>query len=272
MAAAWTSRGKARAFEYHSPAMRHDPAIRRPVLGALALLAALAAGPAASTENLDKERESVLRADADFAAALAAHDRERFRSFFHADAIFLGATVSRGADAIVAAWAPFFDPEGDLQLAWRPQEAGVAASGEFAYTIGDAEMVFRGGSERRPGKYLTIWRRDAEGAWKIVADGTLVVYPDGDEVRDLRRAFSGFWRPFRALGGEVKVARKPETVVEAAAGDLAFTLGRYSIEVRDGDRTETGSGGYLTLWKKTREMNDLWPRWVVTAEAFSPPR
>lgn len=240
--------------------------------GILVPLVLLLAAPVTAATEIDRAREAVLEADRAFAAAVAEHDRERFRSFFHDDAIFLGATVSHGAEAIVAAWAPFFDPEGDMRLTWRPRGAGVAGSGDFAYTTGDAEMVFRRGAERRPGKYLTIWRRDAEGAWKIVADGTLLVYPDGGEVRDLRRALGGFWPPLRDLGGAVTITREPETVVEAASGDLAYAIGSYAIEARNGEQTTRGGGGYLAVWKKVREPNDLWPRWVTVAESYSPPR
>ncbi|HEX9733855.1 MAG TPA: DUF4440 domain-containing protein [Thermoanaerobaculia bacterium] len=231
---------------------------------AAALLASAAAGEPA--------REAVLRRDGELAAVLEARDPGRFRAFFHPDAVFLGAEVSCGPDAIAAAWAPFFDPAGDMRLSWRPQEAGVAASGELAYSIGEAEMVFRHGTERRGGKYLTIWRPDTEGEWKIAADGTLVIYPDGAEVRDLRRAFGGFWPPFQHLGGAVKVERQPETVVEAASGDLAYTIGRFAVEVRHGEEVTAASGGFLTLWKKARDAGDLWPRWVVVGEALTPPR
>lgn len=244
-------------------------------LAALTWPAAAAAGESGGAPvDLEQEREAVRQADLALARALGDHDRDRFRSLLDAEAVFLGAEVSRGPDAILETWAPFFDPETGMELEWTPTEVGVAASGELAWSIGDAVMTFRRGrsTEKRPGKYLTAWRKDAEGSWKIIGDGTLVIYPDASEVRDLRRALGGFWPPLTGLGGAVATRFEPPQIFEAASGDVAITIGRYSVEVEEGGESAGGSGGVLTLWKKTRDEGDQASRWVVAGQALSPPK
>ena len=59
-------------------------------------------------------------------------------------------------------------------LAWTPRVAHLAPSGDLGFTIGDA--IYRhapaGGPEQRfYTKYLTVWRRQADGRWRYAADG-----------------------------------------------------------------------------------------------------
>jgi ketosteroid isomerase-like protein len=80
-------------------------------------------------------------------------------------------------------------------LSWQPVYADVAWAGDLGYTTGPWE--FREKSlEDKPvafGQYVTIWKRQADGAWKVAVDlGTSnpppqapapeVKFPEGDEV------------------------------------------------------------------------------------------
>lgn len=64
------------------------------------------------------------------------------------------------------------DPASDLR--WRPLVAEASAAGDLGYTIGAWDFV-----ERRDGaapavtgrgRYLTVWRKQPDGGWKVVAD------------------------------------------------------------------------------------------------------
>lgn len=49
----------------------------------------------------------------------------------------------------------------------------IKHSGELAYDVGRYSMSLprpEGGRRQDHGKYLTVWRRQADGQWKIVAD------------------------------------------------------------------------------------------------------
>jgi ketosteroid isomerase-like protein len=64
--------------------------------------------------------------------------------------------------------------DSSIHVAWYPVYAMVAASGELGYTWGYYRWTGRdrNGAASSPleGKYLTIWRRDGTGRWKVVVD------------------------------------------------------------------------------------------------------
>jgi ketosteroid isomerase-like protein len=112
---------------------------------------------------------SVREADLDFAAlstrsgAFAA-----FAAFVAEDgaSIGTGATeITCGRDAVAEGLRPF----GPGALTWAPVIADAAPSGDLAFTAGTATI--RGERGLASSKYLTVWKRRADGAWRFVADG-----------------------------------------------------------------------------------------------------
>jgi ketosteroid isomerase-like protein len=94
-------------------------------------------------------------------------------SFFAADGAQLvpGSEV-RGLEAIAELMGPAF-ADTSFTLSWEPTRAGVAASGDLGYTIGRyrSRRLERGGLVvERTGAYVTMWRRDDAGTWKVVLD------------------------------------------------------------------------------------------------------
>lgn len=63
-------------------------------------------------------------------------------------------------------------PDGGLWLTWQPIFAAMSASADLGYTTGPAE--FRKNKEDETpfghGQYISIWRRQKDGAWKIALD------------------------------------------------------------------------------------------------------
>jgi ketosteroid isomerase-like protein len=59
----------------------------------------------------------------------------------------------------------------DPVISWRPSFASIARSGELGYTTGPAE--FWKSRAQRPegfGHFVSIWRKDSKGVWKVVLD------------------------------------------------------------------------------------------------------
>lgn len=58
------------------------------------------------------------------------------------------------------------------RLEWQPALAGVAAAGDLAFTSGPWRLRPDGTSGERDlyGHYLTVWRPDPSGVWKVIAD------------------------------------------------------------------------------------------------------
>ncbi|MBZ4330370.1 MULTISPECIES: DUF4440 domain-containing protein [unclassified Corallococcus] len=77
-----------------------------------------------------------------------------------------------GHDAIAKAYAPFTLEAIDLR--WEPVLGDAAGSGDLAYTVGRAIATgkdAKGQPEVDHVKYLTVWRRQADGQWRYVTDG-----------------------------------------------------------------------------------------------------
>lgn len=114
------------------------------------------------------DSHELLNADSAFSAmSVTRGAKAAFVAFAADDAILLGAggaPMHRGRDAIGAVFASF---PSDAVLEWAPVGADIADSGDLGCTVGDAAVRARGTYS----KYLTIWKRQPDGAWKFVADG-----------------------------------------------------------------------------------------------------
>jgi len=110
--------------------------------------------------------EEVMQADRDFAARAAAVGMQAaFVEYAAADAMLFRAGVGpiRGPQAIGESFAG----TEKATLAWAPEAAEVAASGELAYTWG--WYTFSADGKTSTGNYVSIWRR-VEGRWRYVID------------------------------------------------------------------------------------------------------
>lgn len=77
-----------------------------------------------------------------------------------------------GPEAIEAAMKAFFDTPGN-SLIWSPMHAEHSEDGTLGYTYGiyNRTVVEADGQKTEAtGKYMTIWKRQDDGQWLIVAD------------------------------------------------------------------------------------------------------
>jgi ketosteroid isomerase-like protein len=130
------------------------------LLLAVAMLQAGAAAPdrAALTEQ-------VLKAEGAFAKSMADRDHAAFSSFLAEDTIFLGRNAMRGKAAVAQAWKGFFEAR-KAPFSWRPERVEVNDGGTLALSTGP---VFDPDGTQT-GNFSSIWRREADGKWKIVFD------------------------------------------------------------------------------------------------------
>ncbi len=66
-------------------------------------------------------------------------------------------------------------PNPDVQLTWKPSKVEVSDDGTLGYTWGRYDFTSKGKDgkvESSTGIYLTIWRRQSDGSWKFVYDGS----------------------------------------------------------------------------------------------------
>lgn len=77
-----------------------------------------------------------------------------------------------------------------LMLAWEPEYADVAGSGDLGYTTGEWISQRRDypGAPPTFGQYATIWRRQADGSWKAEVNIGIAHDPDPVGVKSLSTA------------------------------------------------------------------------------------
>ena len=124
---------------------------------------------------IERDRESLAEAERSFSRdAQTMGTGPAFKRYGSADAINLGGpdvvTFLIGNEAIGDAVGAGQPPTS--QINWGPEKTIIASSGDFGVTIGyivaNAPAADGQTPPRRP--FFTIWRRDAAGVWKYVAE------------------------------------------------------------------------------------------------------
>lgn len=139
-----------------------------PAHAVAALVVALLAGCAGTPD--DRARTALVAAERAFARMSVERGlRTAFLATFADDGIAFEPAPVRLRETWSARPAPP-DPRA-LTLDWRPVISGIARSGAMGFTSGPFLLVDNSG--RRPpahGVYCSVWRRGADGDWKVVAD------------------------------------------------------------------------------------------------------
>ena len=83
-----------------------------------------------------------------------------------------GGPLAEGKETIRSAIADLEAIPG-FSIAWTPLSAEVGDAGGMGITIGSYDMRMNGpegGPIRIDGKYMTAWKQQPDGSWKVVAD------------------------------------------------------------------------------------------------------
>lgn len=116
----------------------------------------------------------LLEADRAFDAATAARGEAGFASFLSDDMTTIRADqpIVRGKGAFLEGWKSVFTTPG-LSLRWQPQLARISDDGTMGFTVGTYTTTRSENGEARvvgSGKYVTIWRKQSDGTWKVIFD------------------------------------------------------------------------------------------------------
>ena len=122
--------------------------------------------PASDEPALDAFAQQVMDTESAFAETMAQRDFEGFVSFLSDEAIFFsGATPLRGKQMVADTWKPYYEGQ-DAPFSWKPEHVEVLESGTLAFSSGP---VFDP-QGTRVATFNSIWRREANGQWRIVFD------------------------------------------------------------------------------------------------------
>ena len=146
--------------------MRFTPLAQAALVAMLIVTGAvLSRGQTAPVDNAKLAAE-VRDAEGAFARTMASRDHAGFVSFLAEEAVFVGPKQTfRGKPAVAEGWKRFFEGR-NAPFSWEPERVEVVQSGTLALSSGPV----RDPQGTRVGTFNSVWRREADGAWKIVLD------------------------------------------------------------------------------------------------------
>ena len=248
-------------------------------IAVFATAAVLAADlPAPLVEMADVERAFAARAG-------QVGIRDSFLEFF--------ADAAVRFDAEPGPAKPFLErlkpqPPSVVELVWEPRFGDVASSGELGYLTGPASRIVQGDPSAPVAQlaYFSIWKRQANGAFRVVIDQGIATPsapafapgltradaadrysgPPADAMRTLAAADRANAPPLAADGrlyrdgmlplvGDAARRRQREESARktsplhaeaARSGDLGFTYGKYEFA------SGAEHGHYVRVWTRTK--------------------
>ncbi len=137
--------------------------MKKLALLALTLLP-VAASAAPTTAELQQQVRDRERA---FAKTMADRDPAAFAAMVAEESVFLSGPnrVLRGRQAVADGWKRLFEGP-QAPFSWEPETVEVLASGTLGLSTGP---VFDP-QGKRIGTFNSIWRREADGKWRIIFD------------------------------------------------------------------------------------------------------
>ena len=140
----------------------------------LLVMAAGCAAPAA-TDTREADAKAVRDLEAAWNRDAALKDADKWASYFADDAAILMPNEpiingrEKAKDAIKGMLA---DP--NFAVTFQPTRAEASMGGDLAYTVGTYSMTMTNPADKKPltdkGKYVTVYKKQADGSWKAVAD------------------------------------------------------------------------------------------------------
>ena len=115
------------------------------------------------------DEKAVRDADEQWSKVAGAKDLDKTVSFYGDDAVVLppNQAAVTTKDGIRNLWKGFLDSLTDIS--WKTTRVETAKSGDMAYLIGTYEMTMKDGTKDK-GKYCEVWKKQADGKWKVSAD------------------------------------------------------------------------------------------------------
>jgi ketosteroid isomerase-like protein len=141
------------------------------VVAALVLLV-LSASAVTLGQTSGKETDAILATDAAWLKVYQRKDLEKSVAFCDEQGSMLApnAPIAIGKDAIAKLIAEDFAHD---NIEWHSNKVGVSHSGDLGYTSGTTGMTLKDTSGKTvvyKGKYLTVWKKQADGSWKVLYD------------------------------------------------------------------------------------------------------
>jgi uncharacterized protein (TIGR02246 family) len=130
--------------------------------------------PPSPPDTRAADERAVREADAAWSKAAAAKDVEAYVGFLADDASVFppNAPMQTGKESIRKSVAETM-PSPGVALSWQVSKAEASRGGDLAYSVGTYEVTMKD-AKGKPvtdrGKYVTVWKKQPDGKWKVAAD------------------------------------------------------------------------------------------------------
>ncbi len=142
----------------------------------LVLAGAFAAAGCGSKVDVNAELQKLLALDREWSQTTPGMTKslDQFMSYYAPDATVYppGAPAATGAAAIRALLTPMVQAPG-FALQFTPTKANMTASADLGYTAGSYAFTSNdptGKPTVERGKYVEVWKKQADGVWKVLED------------------------------------------------------------------------------------------------------
>jgi ketosteroid isomerase-like protein len=116
--------------------------------------------------------DEIMQADRDFNTATQQKRADGWMTYFAENAVVPAMPPLAGKAALNEHFQKLFANR-DFILSWEPVKAEVFPGDKMGYTVGKYLARFKdkaGQAMEETGRYITIWKKQDDGSWKIVAD------------------------------------------------------------------------------------------------------
>ncbi|MDQ6894730.1 MAG: SgcJ/EcaC family oxidoreductase [Acidobacteriota bacterium] len=156
------------------------PATVLATLAAAVIAAAAQAGPP-ETASRSEVRKWIEKGNSQWVEGFKRGDPSLVAEAFAPDAVNVGkdGTADVGRDAIRERTRKYLETSGPATSA-RADIGDFVISGDLAYEWGTSDARFAGkpgGPAKRAGRYLTCWKKQPDGSWKIFRNNSLEAEP-----------------------------------------------------------------------------------------------
>jgi ketosteroid isomerase-like protein len=139
-----------------------------------ALLTAGISVSLAQKSSGDADEQAIRKLDKEWSAAAGSKDVGKTIEYYAEDgsAFPFNAPIATGKEQIKKVWVGLTSMPG-FALSFGPTKIEVAKSGDIAYDVGTFELRFNDASGKPTteiGKYVVVWKKQADRQWKVVAD------------------------------------------------------------------------------------------------------
>ena len=139
---------------------------------AVSIFFALVCGCASTRVDTSRAESEIRARSAELVKFEQAKDFDKALTFWQPDAVVHveGPPPIRGTEALRGAYAAFFQPVRSFRS--EADQVFVSSSGDMAYETGTDYMTVEspgGGTASVTSKFLAVWKRSADGQWRVAA-------------------------------------------------------------------------------------------------------